>query len=445
MAAALSKRKSFVPPWIATAWRWIVSFEMVFVLYFYSNLFQPLLPPLPVDLTIVLVLVAMAWSGVIILREGVYVRGLTLVLALLPFCFWSAMSIGWSLSRTLGYDYVVILLTINLWCFAASALVLSKDRERMMRFLVLMTVMALIIATLGLGIYARYGSFKFAGWVDAGRIYNTWGRGTANGAIVLLLVALLARPGSLKSLTAGGLLGICILFLFVASSRSALLSFVAASMMCFFVYLPRLGRGTVEISRVQLFFMLGAVVAVVAVAYALNSGAQIDTINRFQTLQQQAEDPDMVSGPNRFAYIDAALRYIYQSPIWGHGVGTYSILFYGREVPGAHPHNTILEILVAGGAIGLILFLLPVWLAVRNLSLGGLRNDPLLLCVTMLFASRVVAAMVGADLSTQQPVFIFWGMLALRRLPQTDAAAAAAPRRRRAGLAIRRPLRSSRA
>lgn len=436
MAQTLIRRTPSLPDWLVRTIRTVVSFEMVFVLYFYSNLFQPLLPKLPVDSTLVFVLIGMAWSGVILLREGLYVRGFTLVMAFLPFCFFTAMTLGWSQSRTIGYQYVTILLTINVWVFAAAAMILASSRERTVRFLILMTVMALVIAVTGLGVYIRYGTFKFAGWEDAGRIYNTWGRGTVNGAIVLLLVALLARLGSLKNIVAGGLLGICIVFLLLASSRSALLSFAVASLACFAVYLPRLGRGTIELSRVQLLFTLGGLAAVAMVAQVLLSGGQIDTINRFQTLQAQAADPDAISGPNRFAYYNAALRYIYDAPIFGHGVGSFSIMIYGREIYGAHPHNTILEVLVQSGTIGLILFLIPVWISLRTISLRSLRSDPLLLCVFMLFASRAVAAMVGADLMTQQPVFLFWGMLALRRQPGEEAAAAEAwrPRARLAGI-----------
>ena len=43
-----------------------------------------------------------------------------------------------------------------------------------------------------------------------------------------------------------------------------------------------------------------------------------------------------------------------------------------------------------------------------------LRSDPMLLAVTMLFFSRFTAIQFGADLSSQQEIFVFIGFLALR-------------------------------
>jgi hypothetical protein len=56
-------------------------------------------------------------------------------------------------------------------------------------------------------------------------------------------------------------------------------------------------------------------------------------------------------------------------------------------------------------------------MAIRPLTLTRLRGDPMMLCVTMLFAGRFVAAMLGADLAYQQVMFLTIGLLALRPPP----------------------------
>jgi O-antigen ligase len=153
------------------------------------------------------------------------------------------------------------------------------------------------------------------------------------------------------------------------------------------------------------------------VLFLMTSGHQIDTLDRFKSIFRQAGNPDLVLGPNRWAYYSAALTLIFQSPVIGHGVRSFSLLLKGIEDPGAHPHNMFLEILADTGVIGLVLFLLVLVVALRPLSRARLRADPMLLCVTMLFLSRFIAAMVGADLVYQQPLFLFLGLLALTAAP----------------------------
>ena len=78
----------------------IFSFEMLVVLYIYSNVFQVLLPKLPIDSTIIFFVLSVGFGGLIMLREGVYLRGLYLVMAYLPYLFWGFLSIAWTPSTT---------------------------------------------------------------------------------------------------------------------------------------------------------------------------------------------------------------------------------------------------------------------------------------------------------------------------------------------------------
>jgi hypothetical protein len=77
------------PSKLRTVFSHVFSFEMVVALYLYSNVFQVLLPPLPVDTTIVFFALSVALGGLLILREGIYVRGLYLTVALVPYLLWA--------------------------------------------------------------------------------------------------------------------------------------------------------------------------------------------------------------------------------------------------------------------------------------------------------------------------------------------------------------------
>jgi O-antigen ligase len=338
------------------------------------------------------------------------------VVAFVPYLLWAALSLAWTPSRQLVYDALQLLATVDLWMLIAGAMILAHKRTRMMRFLTLTAVLALIVAGMGLYVYFVYGSFKYAGW-DVGRVYNEWGRAVANGAIVLLVLFLRSRFASARQLFLGGLLGLCALFIFIASSRSALLILAVPTMLFMAVNLAPFGQRGLALSRAQLLLLMVVAAVVTLVTVLISSGVQIDTVNRLLKVFVQAENTDMILGANRFDYFAAAMDYIAQSPLIGHGVRSFTVLYRGFELEGVQPHNIFLELLSDTGLIGFAAFGILLFMALRPLTLRRLRTDPLLLCVAMLFTGRMTAAMFGQDLSFQNMLFLTIGLLALRPVP----------------------------
>ena len=80
------------------------------------------------------------------------------------------------------------------------------------------------------------------------------------------------------------------------------------------------------------------------VLYLVLSGQATGTLSRFGKLFEEAQDPELLQGANRFEYFAAAFKFWMQSPIFGNGVGSFSTMFIGMEVPGTHAHNIILDI-----------------------------------------------------------------------------------------------------
>lgn len=402
---------------LRTAISAVVSFEMIVVLYIYSNVFQVLLPPLPVDTTVVFFLLSLGLGGLIILREGIYLRGLYLVMAFLPYLFWAILSLAWTPSRTLVYDNLKLLLTVDLGLLIVSAMVIAHKRERLVRLLTLIAAMSLFVAVLGLSVYLIYGSFKYAGW-DVRRVYNEWGRAVGNGTVVFLILFLRSRLLSLRQLVLGVLVLLCVAFILVSSSRSALLSVVTPALLFMAVNAAPPGRRGFALSRAQILLLLFGSAAVAGVVTLISSGYQIDTIQRLMKVLNQAENTDMLLQANRFDYYAAAVSYFFQSPIIGNGVRSFSIMMRGYELPGSEPHNIFLELLCDTGLVGFFLFLLLLLQAIRPITLNRLRADPLLLCAAMLFTARFTTAMFGQDLAYQNMMFFSLGLLALRPAPQ---------------------------
>ena len=66
----------------------VFSFEMVYLAFFFSNQFELILPKLPVDLTVLFFGLTLVLGAVVVAREGIYLPGLLLVAALLPWLAW---------------------------------------------------------------------------------------------------------------------------------------------------------------------------------------------------------------------------------------------------------------------------------------------------------------------------------------------------------------------
>jgi O-antigen ligase len=396
----------------------LASFELVFTLFFYSNVVKLLIPKLPVDETVLFAGLSAAIGFYVILRQGIYLRALPIITAALLLIGWAAMSMGWTPSRILAPRTLSYLFTFNLWCVVAGGLIIAPSRERTIRFLTFVLLLSLLVAVYGLFIYFVFGSFRFySGFAGFGRMYLNWGYAAANGAIIAFPMVIFSRTMSHRQLVAAGAFAICAAFLLVGSGRGPLLSLLFACCIAIAAGLPQITRGRIDVPRWQVIALFCLIAAGGYVAHLAMSGTSIATFHRFEKLFDQVDNSEIIRGPNRFSYYAAAVRFWLDAPIVGHGIASFSNLFAGLEREGTQPHNIFLEMLSDLGLIGLGLLLLFFWSGLRLVTREQLRHDPLLLCVLMLLAGRFVAAMVSADISGQQALFLWLGLMAVRPKP----------------------------
>lgn len=419
-AAPLARRGAFVHLAAHLARRalyHVLSFEALFALCFYSNELKLFFPPFRVDETVVLGALCLPLGLLIILREGIYVRGLTIVATVLLLFTWATLSWGWSPSRSLAFRTITYLFSFNLLCLVCGALVIAPSRERTARFLAFLLMFAMVIVVSGLEIYATFGNFRFFKGFAFGeviRAYLSWGYVAAQGATIAFALAIFSRMLGPRQMVAMALFGLAVAFLLVGSGRGPLLALAVACLVALGAGLPQFRRGQVDIPRWQL---VGLVVVVAGAVYIISlamGGAAFGTFGRFLKLLEEARNPDVVEGPNRFVYYAKAIEFWLRAPLVGNGLASYSLLYQGFEQYGAHPHNIFLEMLSELGVVGLGLLLLALWSGLRLVERERLRHDGLLLCILMLFAGQLFAAMISADISGQQALFLFLGLLALR-------------------------------
>ena len=394
-----------------------LSFEAVFVLFLYSNEIKVLLPPLPIDETVIFAVISMGIGAWIISREGLYLPGLVIACTAFLFVGFALVSWGWTPSRILFKQRIAYLLVFNMWCVIGGGMIIASSRARTLRFLCLMLVLALVVAADGMRIYIQYGNFRTLDmWDELGftRTYLNWGYTVADGAAIAVVIGLYSRFLSVKQLALFGCFLLCAMFLMVGGARGPLLGIGLAGLVVIAVRLPRIGPDRFEVSVGQIAGITIGIMAVGMIVVMIASGRATTTLNRFVTLADQAEGEKGVTGASRWLYWPAAVRYYLESPIIGYGFASFSYVFHnGSERQGGHPHNVVLETAAELGTVGLVLFFLFVWSGVRHVSLRRLRKDPLMVCVLAYFLTAIQGSMFAKELAGGRKLFFAVALFAV--------------------------------
>jgi O-antigen ligase len=401
----------------------LLSFETLLVLFLFGVRLQALLPRPPLPETVVYGLLSMAVGFWIVWRQGIYVRGIPVFVAGLIFTAWMLLSYGWSPSRVLARESLPFILGVNLWALFAAAFIVAPSRERALRFLILMGVLATLLSVIGAFVYVTHGDFRFYRGPDGSwhhRTYLDWGNTVAVGATVALSLTIYSRLGSLKQLVFIAIFSCCAFFLIIAGARGAMLGPILGGLLAIFINLPRIRDGRIEwpVAQFLAVFILLAVIAYIS--YLFFSGQGTATLGRFMRLFDQMGDPLLRQGPNRFDYFAGAYQAWLAAPVTGHGLQAFALVFCHREDPGCHPHNVILQSLADFGIIGFILLMIFFGTAIRLLQLSRLSNDPLKTSMLMAAMPIMVSAMVSNNLPNAYGLFFFLGLFALRPPPVDD-------------------------
>lgn len=415
------------PLGLAAGVQWLAyhlfSLEILLVLFLYGRSLKNIMPGTPMPETVFYGVLSIVVGSWVILREGVYQRGLPIVVAGLTFSGWMFAAYGWSPSSFLARESLTFIMGINLWALFVAACVVAGSRERVMRLLLLIVLVTTIIAFSGAYIEVVHGSFRFYRGPDGSwdpRTYLTWGYIVATGAAIVMAIAAHSRFGSVKQLLALLILGVSFFFVMASGARGPTLAIVLAGLVALLVTTPQVRDGRIEIAKTQLALLTVVVLLLGYVAYLLATGQSTSTLGRLMRLLDEASDPLLRRGPNRFDYFAGAWRAWLAAPILGQGLYGFSIYFCGFEQAGCYPHNAFLHILADFGVVGLVLFLTLLYSAIRHLDLKRLRCDPLMVTLAMAFVTVLFNVMVATDIATNFVFFFFLGLLVMRPPPEAE-------------------------
>lgn len=401
-----------------TLLRTVFSFEALFALFLYSNNLKILLPTLPIDETVLLFALSLPLFITLLWRHGLPLHGLTVITFALLFFGWMTIGLLWTPSRAEAVRVVAYNLVFNLYALSVACLVVAARRERLRRFLLWVTIIGLFLAGNGLWIWITTNSFRFYRDFAEHRIYLAWGYPAATAAAVVLAASLSVPYLRFRQLATLLLLSMLSLFLLISTARGPLLALVASVLVPLVAFAPSIRHGRLAISRIQLFTIIFILGGALYVVHLIATAQLANTLGRLAAAYDEITGHGAFQRFSRLNYWQYALHFWADSPWFGHGPASFSILYSGREEPGTHPHNILLEIAVDYGLLGIVLFSMFVVSAIRGIRAERIRRDRDYLCVWMVFAGMVVGAMVSVDLAAQGSLFASIGLLTL---PGADA------------------------
>src|SRR5918911_86338 len=375
----------------------LCSFEVMFVLFLYSNELKSIVPfPFPIDETVVFGGLCIPMMGYVAWREGLYVRGISVVAGALVFICWAIMTTGWSLAHKTAEKSVVYLMTFTLLSIVSGGMVIANRRERAVRFFYAALAVAMFMALVGIYIQLKTGDFRRWSQLDgSGRVYLAFGHTVVNGAGIAFCIGLFARVGSVRQALGTMMFATCCFFLLVGGGRGPFLGAAVAALVGLTSRPPTVSGGRLGIPYATVAAAMMVVIVAAYIAYLFATDNLTTTLARFTKLEAESERATTINGINRWDLWKAAYYQWLAAPWIGHGLNSFPVLYKGYESDLLHPHDIFLEMLCEMGLVGLVLFLIFMAIGGSNATYKRLRSDPLMVCAVLYVITSAMSALFG--------------------------------------------------
>lgn len=391
----------------------ICSFEALFVLFLFSGRYKsdPRFDWIPVDIT-ALTFALSAASGVTVLamRRGRWLdsRTKTILFTYALFVFVAALSLLWTPSENYSHTKVLYLGTLVAWCLYAGAVIIGPEPVRVQR---LAYAMAIFSVWVGFESAMSFLAGPGQGFVTVlGDRYLGIGRVLGIGSVAFLSCwTYWATTIRMRFVAAAAVVALAILLLVVGGKGPFLATLASVLVLVLSGIRVHTRHGFVigkAIAALTITLVMGALGGAMFMA---DTGTTTTTIQRLALMG--SDDFDR-SSATRLAYWTGTLDRSEESPLLGHGIGSWPVIVLSIDDRG-YPHNMFLEVLFELGTLGLTLLVCLILVALKGLfQRDALTHDPSRMFVLLLFVNVFVNAMVSGDISDNRAVFLALGLMA---------------------------------
>jgi len=392
------------------------AFEFIFVLFMFAGQYKAAerLSWVPVDLTGLFFCITVFMGASFLLRKSFRFQSESI----LPigifsvFVIYCVLSLSWSSGAEYASDKALRISTLVFWAFLVPSLFITQSRIRMQRLFLALVLLSAWFAIESLITLIQSDSEGFI--IVLGSNYLGSSRIIGIGSIITLIYAFYTRKSYLIRILSFTLFTFFVFMLLFIGGRAPLLS-LAASML---ILLPLNCRLSCDLGfRIKrrilymfffLFLAIGSVTCFLMVTDSI--GESLTTISRFLVL---LEPGGGTSASLRIEYFISSIHFWLDSPILGHGIGSWPILMGHGDARG-YPHNLFLEVLSELGLIALLITGSFIALNLRRLgSWSIIRNDAVRTTVLMLFVYAIINASISGDIPDNRFLFMVLGCMSL--------------------------------
>lgn len=344
----------------------LASFEAIFILFLFANIFKshPWLSFIPIDLTILLVFSGMGIAGFLWLQDEWKIKSgpATFLLFYLVFAGYATLSIIWSSSTDYALFKILRFWTVVAWAVFGMAFIIGSSHRRLKRFLLLLTIGG---SLLSLVFIYQLLIIDVDGFSIGTMSYLLPARLVGVSALILLFFFVKYQNRSVR-LVISLLMGLHTGALLVSGARGPLVALVGSIFVFVIVQLIyRTEWHSIAIRQWMADFTTFAAVGSILAGLVLTQlGIQFRTIQR--AMRIFSDDEDATSFGARVEMYEAAISAWSQAPIHGHGIGSFALINLNEDVV-HYPHNIMLEIGSELGLVGLLLFLVLVFISLLRL------------------------------------------------------------------------------
>ncbi|MFS0689432.1 O-antigen ligase family protein [Sporosarcina sp. 179-K 8C2 HS] len=392
----------------------IFSFELFFVLFLFAGRFKSdeRFSWVPIDITLLFLINSILIGLYLFAFRKVKITKLTFhyFILYLVFVSFSLYSLYWTSSNVYAYEKLFHLFITVLWS-VAGGLIISHERERIIRFLFMMFAFSSWIAVESL-IYLQE---SHSGFINVlGGNYLGIGRVLGIGFILLLSFLIFKhKSGTMKI----GVTIVAILYLYLLLNTGGRGPFIATlcSLPLLTLYYIEIKNREILIKKKMLLFIITLFVSIIASIYYFISAKDQQTIKRLMVLFD--DDYKGASAETRIYFIENSIALIKEKFFFGYGIGSWPVEM-GLGDERGYPHNLFIEIQFELGVIGLVFVMALFFKAVSN-GLKNMKSDSIYIILLTLFISMLFNSMISGDISDNRLLFTFLALLLYRAHPKT--------------------------